>query len=153
MKQNFSYGLLILVAGILIGLSVSSFSCGPLKVEGLILVDGTTSIGQSDDDPFVSFYNYNFTLYNSGQENIYVTTIEPILAENPYILSSQKSVREVVNKNLTPGSFISVEGTIRFDSGNATKEELMDFEPILYINVSSTETIPYFNAGSDSISG
>ncbi|WP_340818444.1 hypothetical protein [Methanolobus sp. WCC4] len=144
MEKGVSYGLLIIVVAVLIGLSGNIWSCGPVPVEGLLIVDGSSSIGSSDDNGSVSIYSYEFTLLNSGGKDIYVTTVEPVLAESPYIITSQASVLQKMNSYVEAGSSLKVEGIIELDTGDVPKEEIMDLKPILYVNVSSTEVLPYF---------
>ena len=144
MEKSISYGLLIAVAIVLIGLSSNMLSCGPVQVEGLFLVGGSSSIGSSDANGSNNIYSYSFTLYNSGSNDIYITTIEPVLAPSPYVVSSQDSLRQEINKFVVSGSSFTVKGTIEL-TGNVSKEELMNLEPIIDVNVSSTQTIPYFN--------
>jgi hypothetical protein len=144
MEKGLSYGLLIIVAIILPGLSSNIWSCGPVQVEGLFLVDGSSSIGSSDVNGSINIYSYSFTLYNSGSDDIYITTVEPVLAQSPYIVSSQDSLRQEINKLVVSGSSLTIQGTIEL-TGNVSKEEIMNLEPIIDVNISSTQTIPYFN--------
>ena len=142
--ERILYGLLILMVGILIGSSGDTLSCGPVPVEGLLLVDGSAGVGSSDGNQSIHLYNYEFNLYNSGQENIYVTEVEPVLAESRLIISSQDSVSRQINSNVTAGSYITINGSIELSTENMSKEEILDIQPIVFVNVSSTQTIPYF---------
>ncbi|WMW22795.1 hypothetical protein RE476_02935 [Methanolobus mangrovi] len=144
MEKSHSYVLMIIVIAFLISLSTNMWSCGPVQIEGLFLVDGSSSIGSSDANDSNNIFSYSFTLYNSGSNDIYITTIEPVLSQSPYIVSSQDSLRQEINKLVVSGSYVIVEGTIEL-TGNVSKEEIMNLEPIVHVNVSSTETIPYFN--------
>lgn len=144
MEKGISYGLLIIVVGILIGMSTNMWSCGPVKVEGLILVDSTSSIGSSVEDESNTLYTYSFSLYNSGQDDIYITGIQPVLAQSPYIVSSSESLFQKINRFLESESSLTFEGVIELNAENVSKEEIADLKPIVYINVSSTQTIPYF---------
>lgn len=147
--KGFLHGTLILFVGVIIGLSVSNLSCGPVPVEGLIFVDGSMYSGHSENNTSIYVYNYNLTFYNSGDKDIYVNTIEPVLSSDPRIISAHESLVSVVNRYVLSGSSISIEGSIEIDSQNATKEELIDIEPIQCINVTSTETIHCFNYPSE----
>jgi hypothetical protein len=142
--ERILYGLLILMVGILVGSSGNTLSCGPVPVEGLLLVDGSVGVGSLDGNQSIHLYNYEFTLYNSGQENIYVTEVEPVLAESRLIISSQDSVSRQINSNVTAGSYITINGSIELSTENMSKEEIIDIQPIVYVNVSSTQTLPYF---------
>lgn len=144
MEKGLSLVLLIVAAGIIIGAGTNMWSCGIVPVEGLFLVDGSSSIGSSDGNNSSNLYKYNFTLFNSGPD-IYVTTVEPVPAQSPYIVSSADSLRQQLNKLVVSGSSITVEGTIELYTENVSKEEIMELEPIVYVNVSSTQKIPYFN--------
>jgi hypothetical protein len=144
MDKRLSYGLLIIVAVVLMGSAGNIWSCGPVQVQGLLLVDGTSSIGSSDGNGSGDIYRYEFTLYNSGGEDIFITTVEPVLRQSPYIASSQASVSRELNRLLAAGSSVTVNGTIELATANITKEEIVDLEPILYVNVSSIRSIPYF---------
>jgi hypothetical protein len=142
--ERILYGLLILMVGILIGSSGNTLSCGPVPVEGLLLVDGSVGLGSLDGTQSIHLYDYEFTLYNSGQENIYVTEVEPVLAESRVIISSQDSVSRQINSNVRAGSYITINGSIELSTENMSKEEIIDIQPIVYVNVSSTQTLPYF---------
>ncbi|WMW24893.1 hypothetical protein RE474_12535 [Methanolobus sediminis] len=143
--KRFLHGSLLLFLGVLIGLSVSSLSCGPVPVEGLIFVDGLMS-GHSGNDSFTEVYNYNLTFYNSGGEDIYVNTIEPVLSPDPRILSTQQSLVSDINRYVPAGSVVSIEGSIIINSENSSKEDLIDIEQtIRCIKMTSTETIHCFN--------
>jgi hypothetical protein len=142
--KGFLHGSILLFLGVLIGLSVSSLSCGPVPVEGLIFVEGLMS-GGSDTNDSIYMYNYNMTLYNSGDKDIYIDAIEPVLSSDPRIVSTQQSLVSEVNRYVPAGSVISIKGNIEIDSENSTKEELMDIDPIKCINMTSTETIHYFD--------
>lgn len=144
MEKGVSYGLLIIVVAILIGLSGNLWSCGPVPVEGLLIVDSISSIGSSEENSSISLYRYEFTLYNSGEKDFYVTTVEPVLVDRPYVISSQDSVLQEINSYVEAGSSVKVEGIIELYTENSTKEEIMDLKPIMYFNISSTETLPYF---------
>ncbi|GEM_PF-2071244 len=142
--ERILYGLLILIVGILIGSSGDTLSCGPVPVEGLLIVEGSSWSGSSDANHSIHLYNYEFDLYNSGQENIYVTEVEPVLAESRLIISSQDSVSRQINSNVAAGSYITINGSIELSTENMSKEEILDIQPIVFVNVSSTQTIPYF---------
>ena len=142
--KGFFHGSLLLFLGVLIGLSISSLSCGPAPVEGLIFVEDVMS-GHSGNDSSTEVYNYNLTFYNSGAEDIYVNTIEPVLSSDPRIITTQQSLVSDINKYVPAGSVISIEGSIILNSENSTKEEIMDIEPIKCINMTSTETIHCFD--------
>ncbi|WP_342304783.1 hypothetical protein [Methanolobus sp. ZRKC5] len=144
MEKGLSLVLLIVAAGIIIGAGANMWSCGIVPVEGLFLVDGSSSIGSSDGNNSSNLYKYNFTLFNSGPD-IYVTTVEPVPAQSPYIVSSPASLRQQLDKLVVSGSSITIEGTIELYTENGSKEEIMNLEPIVYVNVSSTQTIPYFD--------
>ncbi|WP_292468235.1 hypothetical protein [Methanolobus sp.] len=137
------YGLVILFVGILIGSSGDTLSCGPVPVEGLLIVDGSAWGGSSDENQSIHRYNYEFTLYNNGQDDIYITKVEPLLAESRFIISSQDSVSRLINSNVAAGYNISVNGSIELFTENLSKEEILDIQPIVYVNISSTQTIPY----------
>ncbi|WP_321428511.1 hypothetical protein [uncultured Methanolobus sp.] len=143
--KGFLHGSLLLFLGVLIGLSVSSLSCGPVPMEGLIFVDGLMSGGSGTNDS-IYIYNYNLTLYNSGDKDIYIDAIEPVLSSDPRIVSTQQSLVSEVNRYVSAGSIISIEGNIEIDSENLTKEELMDIDPIKCINMTSIETIHCFDS-------
>jgi hypothetical protein len=142
--KGYLHGSILLFLGVLIGLGVSSLSCGPVPVEGLIFVDGLMSGGSGTNDS-IYIYNYNLTLYNSGDKDIYIDVIEPVLSSDPRIVSTQQSLVSEVNRYVPAGSVISIEGNIEIDSKNSTKEELMDIDPIKCINMTSTETIHCFD--------
>ncbi|SFM25099.1 hypothetical protein [Methanolobus profundi] len=142
MEKNLSYALLIITVGILIGFSGNIWSCGPVQVEGLLVVEGVSSMGLAENNSSVTIYTYEFTLYNSGQEDVYVTSVEPILADSPYILTSQDSVLQDINGYVEAGSSMNVGGTVELFTEGMSKEEIMDLEPIVNVRVSSTETMP-----------
>ncbi|MDG6243735.1 MAG: hypothetical protein QCH31_04985 [Methanolobus sp.] len=144
MNKDLSYGLFIIVAIVVIGLAGNMWSCGPVQVEGLLLVDGVSSIGSSDVNAPGDIYRYEFTLYNSGRDDIFITTVEPVLIQSPYIVSSQDSVKEEINSLVAAGSYVTVKGNIELDTADLSKEEVSGLEPILYVNVSSTQSIPFF---------
>lgn len=143
--KRFLHGSLLLFMGVIIGLSVSSFSCGPLPVEGLIFVGGTTNIGASGINDSINIYNYNLTFYNGGEDVVYINTIEPVLDSDPHIISSQESQIKSFNSYVPSGSTISIEGSIKLYSSNSSKVEIMEIEPIQCINMTSTEIIHCFS--------
>jgi hypothetical protein len=142
--KRFLHGSVLLFIGVLIGLSVSSLSCGPVPVEGLIFVESVMS-GHSGNDSFTEVYNYNMTFYNSGNEDIYVNTIEPVLSSDSRILSTQQSLISEIERYVPAGSVVSIEGSILINSEDSTKEEITGIEIIKCINMTSTETIHCFN--------
>jgi hypothetical protein len=143
--KGFLHGSLLLFLGVIIGLSASNLSCGPVPLEGLIFTDGFMHSGHSDNNTSIYMYNYNLSFYNSGNKNIYVNSIEPVLSLDSRIISTQRSLASDVNRYVAAGSVISIEGSIEIDSENSTKEELMEIAPITCINVTSTETIHCFD--------
>lgn len=143
MEKGVFYGLLLFFAGILLGSSGNMQSCGPLQVEGLVLVDSSSSLSHGANNS-ISIYNYEITLHNGGQKDIYVTNIKIVPAPGPYDIIFQDSGIHEVNSVIKSGSSLTIGGSAEIGSYNTTKEEIADFTPILALNVSSAESIPYF---------
>ncbi len=133
MKKGLLYGSIIFFAGILMGGSSSMLSCGPVPVEGLILIDGTSSICY-DEYNSSNYYVYSFTLYNGGPDDIYIS---------PDIVKIQNRFVHDMNEYLEAGSSITVKGKIELFSKNVSKETIMDIGPVSYLNVSYTQMIPF----------
>ncbi len=144
-KKGFTIVLLVIITALVLSAGTSTFSCGPVKTEGVILVEGTGSIGSSDDNSSENIYTYSFTLYNTGPEDIFVTTVEPELVQSPYIVTHPEEIVHDINQLVSVGSSLTVNGNIDLDSANLTKEDISSLRPIMYLNISSTKTIPYFN--------
>jgi hypothetical protein len=142
--KRFLHGSVLLFVGFLIGLSASSLSCGPVPVEGLTFVEGVVS-GHSANDSSTEVYSYNLTFYNSGNKDIYVNTIDPVLSSDSRILSTQQSLISEIERYVPAGSLVSIKGSILINSENSTKEEIIGIELIKCINMTSTETIHCFN--------
>ncbi|MEZ5335205.1 MAG: hypothetical protein R2741_08210 [Methanolobus sp.] len=143
MEKGVFYGLLLFFAGLLLGSSGNMLSCGPVQVEGLAIVESTSTMSY-DENTSNSIYYYETVLYNSGLDDVYITSISIIPAPSSYNITFSDSGVYEINRIIEAGDSLVIEGSAEIDSGKAAKEELVDFIPILSLNISSVEEIPYF---------
>ncbi|WP_135611976.1 hypothetical protein [Methanococcoides sp. AM1] len=136
MDKAVVYGLLILFLGIAIGYSINDMATVE-EVPGGIQVPEMSAGGHFADEnnTDVPIWSYDITLYNSGNEDVYVNSVEPIFGENfsKNIVTENNTI--VVEKIINETSSIGVSGQVKLNTTG-----LSEFSIIGY-NITSTETI------------
>ncbi|MDY0387593.1 MAG: hypothetical protein RBT65_10800 [Methanolobus sp.] len=94
MEKGLCLVLLIVAAGIIVwaGVNMWNCSCGRFVSCGCFIFDSYSNGNNSSN-----FYKNNLTLFNSGPD-IYVTAVEPVPAQSPYIVSLSDSLEQQLNK-------------------------------------------------------
>lgn len=144
MDKTIAYGLLILILGMAIGYSVHEMSTSDDNLDGMQIPEMSAhlrSVDENNTDRHIFFYD--FLLYNSGDEEVYVTSVEPVFSEkfSKMTLTDNNSI--VVDKTLNGTSWVEVSGQVEFNTTGLSKEEIIDVTDrnIPGFRISSTETI------------
>jgi hypothetical protein len=147
MTKNFTYLILI----VLIVLTVlfirpaeiehSSQAEDELKiVDSVHLIGATPNVNGTD----IQLYSYNYTLYNGGDEKVYIDAFEPLFKTDFLARVLTKEHKIFVNKTIEPNTSILIRGQVEIDSSNLTKEQIFGFGPYVYgVNITSTRTVVY----------
>jgi hypothetical protein len=141
------YGLLILFLGIAIGYNVSDMATIEQVPDGMRVPEMSThmrAVDENNTDMHIFFYD--IILYNSGDEEVYVNSVEPVFSENfsKMVLVDKNII--VVDKIINGTSSVEVSGHVEFNTTGLSKEEILDSteENIIGYSISSTETT-YFS--------
>jgi len=144
MNKAVVYGLLILFLGIAIGYSINDMATIDEVPDG-IQVPGMSaylrSAAENNTDSHIWFYD--IILYNSGDEDIYVNSVEPIFSEDFSKLVLDDNNIIVVDRSINGTSSVEVSGQAEFNTTGLSKEEILDSTDgnIIGYRISSTETI------------
>lgn len=102
------------------------------------------AVDENNTDMHIFFYD--IILYNSGDEEVYVNSVEPVFSENfsKMVLVDKNII--VVDKIINGTSSVEVSGHVEFNTTGLSKEEILDSteENIIGYSISSTETT-YFS--------
>ncbi|NYT19991.1 MAG: hypothetical protein GKC08_06865 [Methanosarcinales archaeon] len=91
-----------------------------------------------------SSFLYEFELYNSGNEGVHITSVEPVLSENFLKIALTDENMVIVNKTIDSRSSILVSDQIEFNATGISKTEILKLEPFINgIRISSTETLSF----------
>lgn len=110
------------------------------------IVDDVNNTYDDVSNTSIEAYFYDFTLYNGGNEEIYLDSVEPIfrkdLAER--ILTEDHEI--VGNKTIKPHSTVHVKGQAEFNVSGRSNEQLLTSDYIYSVNVTSTKTLLFFKS-------
>lgn len=130
MKQENIYSILLFIAGIAIG---SLFTCDitnePHEAT-LSIPHMTEGIGEN--------ITYKLFLYNSGVQEMYIISIEPIFNEKLGQILEIDNIIMPVNKMLQPGSAIEIHGIVDLNNTNLSKTDFFEIDTVIVgFNVTS----------------
>jgi hypothetical protein len=114
--------------------------------DGLKIVEATLTLGSVDNvnDTSIQAYNYDFALYNGGNEEIYVDSIEPLFTKDFLERVITEDHKITGNKTINPDSTIHVKGQVEFNISGLSKEQSLNLDRIYSVNVTSTKTLLFF---------
>lgn len=132
---------LLVLAILFIGLKENSNSSQ--AEDGLKIVAATVVLGSIDsaNNTGIQSFNYDFVLYNEGNEEIHLDSVEPIFTKDLLARVLIQNHEIIVNKTISPNSTIRVEGQVEFNASGLSKEQILNLDHIYGINVTSTKTL------------
>jgi hypothetical protein len=75
--------------------------------------------------------SYSITLTNGGDQDIYVKSIKPILAEKVSDRVTSEELIVIVEKPLTTGQSIEIKGEFIMNTAGLSKEEIVELGPFI----------------------
>ncbi|UGV41421.1 hypothetical protein J7W08_03740 [Methanococcoides orientis] len=148
MDKAVVYGLLILLLGIAIGYSINDMATVEEVPEGIQIPVMSVGLGSIDGNNTDSHrLSFNAFLYNSGDEDVYVNSVEPIFGENISKMVVTENNTIVVDRTINGKSSVEISGQVELNTPGFSKEETIDATEISTIgaiigyNITSTETI------------
>ena len=145
MDRTLVFGIILFLFGLMLGLSIPWESHSPVQETVLSISDSTHSIGSAvDNSTDVQLYSYNFTLYNHGNQEIYVEYAEPVFSEEFGKLLLSDDHRIYVNKSIIPESTVQISRDAEFNMTGLSKADIFQIETFTTeIEVNSMLTIPF----------
>lgn len=139
---------LLVLAILFIGLKENSDSSQ--AEDGLKIVAATVVLGSIDsaNNTGIQSFNYDFVLYNEGNEEIHLDSVEPIFTKDLLARVLIQNHEIIVNKTISPNSTIRVEGQVEFNASGLSKEQILNLDHIYGINITSTKTLLFPEGGS-----
>lgn len=139
---------LLVLAILFIGLKENSNSSQ--AEDGLKIVAATEVIGSIDsaNGTSIQAYTYDFVLYNGGNEEIHLDSVEPIFTKDFLARVLTENHEIIGNKTISPNSTIRVKGQVEFNASGLSKEQSLNLDHIYSINVTSTKTLLFPKGGS-----
>lgn|GEM_PF-3037665 len=116
-----------------------------LKVVEAMLTSGSV---ESVNNTSIQTYNYDFALYNSGNEEICLDSVEPLFTKEFLARILTEDHKIIGNKTIRPNSTIHVKGQVEFNASGLLKEQSLNLDRIYSVNVTSTKTLPFPKEGS-----
>ncbi|KGK98647.1 hypothetical protein LI82_07265 [Methanococcoides methylutens] len=144
MDKTVVYGLIILFLGIAIGYSINDMATVEEVPVGLKVPEMSAylrSAAENNTDSHIWFYDIG--LYNSGDEAVYVNSVEPVFSKNFSKIVLEDNNIIVVDKLINGKSSVEVSGQVEFNTTGLSREEIFDSTDgnIIGYRISSTETI------------
>ncbi|NPE27793.1 hypothetical protein HNV12_07420 [Methanococcoides sp. SA1] len=151
MDKAVVYGLLILFLGIAIGYSINDMATIEDVPDGIQVPEMSVGLGPIDENNTDSHrLSYNILLYNSGDEDVYVNSVEPIFGEHISKMVVTENNTIAVDRNISANSSVEISGQVELNTTGFSKEEISGtteittMGSIIGYNISSTETIYNF---------
>lgn len=145
MDRTLIFGIILFLLGLTVGLSIPWETGGAAEEDILCIPGSTHTMGSPGaNNSGLQLYSYNYTLYNSGSQGIYVRYVEPVFDEEfeKLVVSEDRSI--YVNKSIGPESAIQVSGDVEFNMTDLSKEDILDIEYLTTgIEVNSVFTLPF----------
>jgi acyl-ACP thioesterase len=109
----------------------------------LRIPSSSIAIGASGDKADEQVLSFRISLYNPGQEEVYVGWVEPVLSSEvaKRLITQERQV--VVDKALAPGQTLEVTGEFRFMTQGEGKSQINSWGPFISgVRVSTEQVIP-----------
>jgi len=109
----------------------------------LRIPSSSIAIGASGDKADEQVLSFRISLYNPGQEEVYVGWVEPVLSSEvaKRLITQERQV--VVDKALAPGQTLEVRGEFRFMIQGEGKSQINSWGPFISgVRVSTEQVIP-----------
>ncbi len=126
------WGISFFLSLLMTGCSI--FDCRTEKdsKSGLQIYSITTSIGAIDNNNFdIQRFSYSIYLTNEDSEKQYVKWIEPVLGDSFAKRVTNQDLKVNINKPIEANENIEIEGELIFDSGDLSKQDIVDLEPYI----------------------
>lgn len=109
---------------------------------GLEIVESEGASGPADvNNTSIEVYSYNVTLYNEGNEEIYLDSVEPIFRKDLAVRVLTEDHEIVGNKTIKPHSTVHVKGRAEFNFSGLSEEKYSALDYLYGVNVTSTKTL------------
>ncbi|WP_370572578.1 hypothetical protein [Methanomethylovorans sp.] len=122
MKQENIYSILLFIAGIAIGSLVTWDITNEPQKATLSIPHMTEGIGEN--------ITYKLFLYNSGVQEMYIISIEPIFKGKLGQILGIDNIILPVNKMLQPGSAIELHGIVDLNNTNLSKTDFLEMDTV-----------------------
>ncbi len=139
-----------LIGSMCIILFISSIFSGCLvcqtnEPQGFIVYSMTSSLGGVNENNFdFTKYSYSIELTNENLINTKIISVEPILKDSIRDMVLDDNLAVDVNKIVSPGDTITIEGALIIDTKGLSKDEILNLEPFIAgIKVNSKTTIDF----------
>lgn len=106
----------------------------------------TSSLGSVNENNFeFTKYSYSIDLTNENLKNTKIISVEPIIKDSIRDKVLDENLVIDVNKIVSPGNAITIEGTILIDTKGLSKDEISALEPFITgLKVNSATTIDFY---------
>ena len=101
------------------------------ETEGLTINSTTSSIGKVDETRDKQKFRYSIIITNNDESGIEIISVKPILSNELKKLSILKNYKLVVDKHVSSGESLEINGEIIFRTSDLTKKEILDLEPFI----------------------
>lgn len=122
MKQENIYSIMLFIAGIAVGSLVTWNLTNEPQETTLSIPHMTEGIGEN--------ITYKLFLYNSGVQEMYIISIEPIFNRKLGRILGTDNVIMPVNKMLQPGSAIEIHGIVDLNNTNLSKTDFLEMDTV-----------------------
>lgn len=145
MDRTLIFGIVLFLFGLMVGLSIPWETDSAVPEDVLSIPGSTHTMGSADGNSSdLQLYSYNYTLYNSGRQGIYVRYVEPVFNKEFEKLVISEDRRIYVNKSIGPESAIQFSGNVEFNMTGLSKEDILEIEHLTTgIEVNSVFTLPF----------
>ena len=137
------WDLIFLLALIILFIGFTEKNDSSQAENGLEIIEATQAIGSVDgvNDTRVLVYNYDFLIYNRGNEEVNLDSVEPLFQKDFSSRVITEDHKIVGNKTIKPHSSIHVKGQVEFNASGLSKEQILILHGIYSVNVTSTKTL------------
>jgi hypothetical protein len=137
--------ILLLVLTILF-IAINEKNDSSQAVNELKIVEAEEALGSVEgvNNTSIQAYTYDFLLYNSGNEDIYLNSVVPLFTKDfsARILTEDHVI--VGNNTLKSNSTIHIKGQVKFNASGLSNEQDSTLARISSVNVTLTKTLPFF---------
>jgi hypothetical protein len=150
MTKNSTCGILIFLLALTILFVAIKENNDSYQVEGgLEIVESEDALGPVDDvnNASIEAYTYDFALYNGGNEEVYLDSVEPLFRKDLSARIITEDHKIVGNKTMKPHSTTHVKGQAEFNVSGLSEKQNLTLDHIYSVNVTLTKTLLFSKGG------